>query len=260
MRRTQEELNEQIILFKVHKTNDKWYGYRQCPTCNVEIRYEAQESYYVLRNIRKAIADNTKCLKCSVSGENNPFYGKKHSEKTKAQVSKSRTGKACGQDNAMANPIHRKKATTNLKARYDSGELDYVREMNRERMIQSIKDGKLHKSLPTSKPELEIIDFFKNLGLSVTPQFRIDTLKYDVYVQQFNLLIEFNGDYWHMNPIKYSSNDFNDKKNMYAYEIWSRDEIKKNLALKSGYRFLTIWENDFKKNKQNILNNLKNYE
>lgn len=67
------------------------------------------------------------------------------------------------------------------------------------------------------------------------------------------MLIEFNGDYWHCNPIKYKSNYFNVKLNMTAEQIWKRDADKKLLAIENGYDFLTIWESDYRKNKTIIL-------
>lgn len=49
-----------------------------------------------------------------MNGENNPFYGKKHSENTKQKISKSRKGKGgrCGKDNPMWND-HRFKGKNN---------------------------------------------------------------------------------------------------------------------------------------------------
>jgi G:T-mismatch repair DNA endonuclease (very short patch repair protein) len=42
------------------------------------------------------------CSKCRLSGENNPFYGKKHSKEFKERLSKERKGKWClGKDNPM---------------------------------------------------------------------------------------------------------------------------------------------------------------
>lgn len=36
---------------------------------------------------------------CALCGENNPFYGKYHTEETKYKISKSRKGKYCGEEN-----------------------------------------------------------------------------------------------------------------------------------------------------------------
>jgi very-short-patch-repair endonuclease len=68
-----------------------------------------------------------------------------------------------------------------------------------------------------------------------------------------NKIIEFNGDYWHMNPDKYSKDDFNKNKKMKAEEIWEYDKYKIDLAKDCGYDVLVIWENDYRKEPQKVL-------
>ncbi len=72
------------------------------------------------------------------------------------------------------------------------------------------------------------------------------------YIPEYNLLIEYNGDYWHCNPAKYKENYFNTKKNKTASEIWEYDKNKLYLSKKEGYYCEVIWETDYKKNKNII--------
>jgi hypothetical protein len=109
------QLEEEIKKYRVYQNGDRWFGFRFCYECKKEIKYEAQESYLVLRNIRNAEKNKKHCSKCCKLGEKNHFYGKKHSKKSKKQNSESRKGKACGKDNAMANPKYRKKVSIALK-------------------------------------------------------------------------------------------------------------------------------------------------
>lgn len=62
---------------------------RNCPQCNKIIKYESRSGYI------SANTNNNKCYKCSYdqclgkmdfAGENNPFYGKKHSKQTKEKL------------------------------------------------------------------------------------------------------------------------------------------------------------------------------
>jgi len=79
-------------------------------------------------------------------------------------------------------------------------------------------------------------------------------------------IIEFHGDDFHGNPEKYEASNkphpFN--KTITAEELWLKDEDKQQLAIENRYEILTIWESDYKKNKQEIINkclkflNLKN--
>ena len=73
-------------------------------------------------------------------------------------------------------------------------------------------------------------------------------------------LIEYNGDYWYFNPNKYDSKYFNQKKNKTAKEIWDYDKNKLYLAKNNGYNIEVIWESDYKKNNNIIIELIKNYE
>ena len=66
-------------------------------------------------------------------------------------------------------------------------------------------------------------------------------------------LIEFNGDYWHANPKLYDGNSFIKQKNKKAHEIWEYDKIKIETAKQQGFSVLTIWESDFRENKEETL-------
>ena len=104
-----------------------------------------------------------------------------------------------------------------------------------------------------SKIEKNIIKQLKEAGYVVSHSFKLGKKIYDIYISDLNMLIEFNGDYWHCNPAKYKANYFNVKLSMTAQQIWKRDADKKLLATENGYEFLTIWESDYRKNKAIIL-------
>lgn len=61
-------------------------------------------------------------------------------------------------------------------------------------------------------------------------------------------IIEFNGDYWHMNPNKYNRNDFNKSIQETAGEKWKSDALKNNIIESHGYEVLTVWESDYNAN------------
>lgn len=66
-------------------------------------------------------------------------------------------------------------------------------------------------------------------------------------------IIEFNGDYWHMNPDIYSKDDYNKSKKMTSLEIWNHDEEKIKCANSNGYEVLTIWESEYNKDKEGTI-------
>ena len=66
-------------------------------------------------------------------------------------------------------------------------------------------------------------------------------------------IIEFNGDYWHCNPMIYKCDYFNKTKQKTASEIWEYDKRKIKCAELHGYKVLTIWESEYNKDKEGTI-------
>ncbi len=194
------------------------------------------------------------CKYCNRKAENNGFFGKKHTNSTRAQVSKSRTGKGMGENNSMAKAEHRAKVSSQLKKKYASGDLDFLREIQRKTATANQANGKL-STAPVSKEERQLKTALEAEGLVVEAQFRIGSLKYDLMIPDKKVIVEFHGDYWHCNPKQYASDYVNKKKSMYAHEIWAHDARKKSAAESAGYRVICVWDSEYKKNK-NYINEL----
>lgn len=83
-----------------------------------------------------------------------------------------------------------------------------------------------------------------------------------VYMVDFKLnnkIIEFNGDYFHTNPNIYPPTFYNKTKKKTALQIWDYDKIKSDYIKSLGYELLIIWEDDYKKNKQDIIQKCVNF-
>lgn len=90
-----------------------------------------------------------------------------------------------------------------------------------------------------------------------TSQFRLENTNEDcknkIFSYDFkfeNKIIEFNGDFWHMNPDMYDSNYCHPYANISTEEKWKIDEIKLECAIQNGYDVLTVWEQEYKENKE----------
>lgn len=86
-----------------------------------------------------------------------------------------------------------------------------------------------------------------------------DFFTYDFILKQNKKVIEFNGDYWHCNPKKYKFDFFNKRKQMTAQEIWDRDKLRIDSIKSEGYEVLVIWESDYNKNKEKIIEKCLNF-
>ncbi len=113
------------------------------------------------------------------------------------------------------------------------------------------------KGYNSSKLETRIEEVLKESNITYTSQFIIRENKkrkfYDFCLNEYKIIIEVNGDYWHANPKFYKSNDiiyycFGRKK---AKEIWLKDEEKRKMAENKGYKVIYIWENELMELKDN---------
>ena len=85
------------------------------------------------------------------------------------------------------------------------------------------------------------------------------TFAYDFCYKPLKKIIEFNGDYWHMNPINFNENVQHPHKKITANEVWKLDEIKLSLIKNMGYDVKVVWEKDYKNNKNEVLNECANF-
>jgi G:T-mismatch repair DNA endonuclease (very short patch repair protein) len=247
---------------KITESDGSYVVERICPTCKKTILTKSKDKVIACRNHFNKVKENSRCKKCSLDlqlGEGNPFYGKTHTNKSKKQISKSRIGKGMGENNSMSNPDHKKKAKENLKKKWSEGKMETVRKIMSDTLKETRRLGKI-KSVIRSKKEKEIAKLLKTKKLKVLESFRIDTKICDMYLPKYNLIIEYNGDYWHCNPKKYSEDYFNQVKGKTAKELWEYDKNKVDLIIGNGYNLEIIWESDLKDDPDLINKILKKYD
>lgn len=112
----------------------------------------------------------------------------------------------------------------------------------------------------TSKSEKELIEFIKtiyNKEIITNNRYKfLNDLELDIYLPQNKIGIEFNGDYWHMNPSLYKANVYNKALKCYAKDVWNKDNNKKQLCNKNNIELIVVWEYDWKNNKDNVKDNI----
>lgn len=85
----------------------------------------------------------------------------------------------------------------------------------------------------------------------------------DIYVEEFNTVIECYGDVWHGNPKKYKPSDIICKYSgdTEVKDIWEFDHERENQIKSFGFNLIIIWEYDMNQNKQKaeqyIINELR---
>jgi very-short-patch-repair endonuclease len=104
------------------------------------------------------------------------------------------------------------------------------------------------------KDRFNIDDIFYH---DLNKEIKIKGYSIDFLLKPLNKIIEFNGDRFHANPEKFNENDYPHPyfKNKTAKEIWQFDEIRLNILRQEGYEVFIVWEQEFRKNREDTLNN-----
>jgi very-short-patch-repair endonuclease len=104
-----------------------------------------------------------------------------------------------------------------------------VLEICRDAKIKNLQDGIYSSSI--SKGELELLSKLREKVGEVVHQFTVPNYHrvYDMYIPSLNLIVEYDGDYWHREE-KYLAKD-------------SQDTVK---AVKRGFRIFRYWESKVK--------------
>jgi len=234
------------------KHNRKFCG-RSCSASHRNLNREWKESSKL---------KISKSNKGKLSGENNPNFGGKYTHQPEVYKKICEGNKVRGlQWTDEHRQKHSKKMLGDSNWMRGKTHSIEVKNLMSEIKIRQYKNGEIEiKRINMSRAEKEILKFLIDNNINAEKQFKIDgvTYIYDIYVPTKKMIIEYNGDYWHANPKIYASDWFNKSKKLYANEIWDRDKTKKLLAEECGYDFLVVWENEYKKDKDKVLNNILN--
>ena len=107
-----------------------------------------------------------------------------------------------------------------------------------------------------SGQEKTILDYIKSIyndEIIENDKTILDGLEIDIYLPKLKIGFEFQGDYWHMNPLKYKYDDINPTTKITASDKWESDRYKILLADKKGIKLYNIWEYYFINYKDNVL-------
>lgn len=79
----------------------------------------------------------------------------------------------------------------------------------------------------------------------------------DYVNKEKRFIVEFFGDYWHMNPKRFAASDKHPLIKKSAVEIWERDARKLKELDELGYTVVVIWESDWRFNKETCTKRIK---
>ena len=80
----------------------------------------------------------------------------------------------------------------------------------------------------------------------------------DIVDNNHKIVIEFFGDFWHMNPEAFSPEDVNPVTKMTAQEKWKQDQERIEFLEAKGYIVITVWESDFDRDPDQTIRSIIN--
>jgi len=113
----------------------------------------------------------------------------------------------------------------------------------------------IHKPTFKSKGHSEVEQLLIDLGYDIISEYFIEGKPYDIFVKSLNLIIEYNGTYWHYDNRIFDENYFDKSKNRYAKDVWEYDKCKIQTAIDNGYNLTVIWQSDFES--LDVINKIK---
>lgn len=155
--------------------------------------------------------------------------------------------------------VIRNKISKTLKKGYKSGRIEHISKTNPEKFAEihakmlsgyfnALNNGSIKRQSYTSSYEKRIANILEEIDIKFVQQKSCNKkYRYDFFLEDLNLYIEFNGDYWHANPRQFNENYYHPHKKILAREIWEYDDAKRVNVINNGYNFITIWERDIKK-------------
>ena len=167
------------------------------------------------------------------SGEDNPFYKKKHSNETRKQMEVS----ASNRDNSTRYVIPHTKEIIDKR---EKSKKERWNNLSTEEQYSQIKNfiGAGSKLKKDTKIELIIKEVLDNVGFVEGVNYRrnIGIAHYNVdFIINDHCIVECYGDYWHKNP-KFFGKEGETKR--------EKDKIKEQFLNEKGYRFIYFWEVD----------------
>ena len=90
------------------------------------------------------------------------------------------------------------------------------------------------------------------LGLEFENQFPLDGYLFDFYINNKNLLIEVDGDWYHCNP-----NVHPEPKSIIQKSVVKNDIRKNRIAEDNGFKLLRFWESDINNKPEEVIERLK---
>ena len=250
-----EELNN--IFPQVENLNEKIYwiknnlnSYPKCPICGNEIKKwkgRNKGGYFKFCSCKCAQVD--KNTRDKIKNTCLEKYGVDNAAKARDIQNKMKNTclKKYGTKNIFSSEIGKKKIKETLLKKYgveNPQQNNEIKKKTKETLLKKygITCGfQKCKKYNVSKGELELYDFIKSIKPTAIHNDRknIFPLELDIFLEENNIGIEYDGEYWHNLP-----------------KMKKRDYLKNKICKEKGIKLIRVKEKDWKNNKEKVKKNL----
>lgn len=117
------------------------------------------------------------------------------------------------------------------------------KDASRQRAVRILKNNPVNLY---TKPQIMVNKLLTEMGIKYENEYNCKYYSIDNFLQEYNLMIEVMGDFWHSNPIKYSSKEI--LRDMQRKSL--RKDKAKNTYVSNYYntQILYLWEYDIYNN------------
>lgn len=134
-----------------------------------------------------------------------------------------------------------KKSTPERNRKISIAMSTHIKTVGKEKWIKHFGN---YKKYYRSKPEIELFKYIKHT-ITNKAECNVFIGNINVDILYNNKIIEFFGDYWHCNPLKFNDTYFNKHLKKPAIEIRNKDKTKIETLISKGYDVMIIWESDW---------------
>jgi len=190
-------------------------------------------------------------------GPGNPMYGKKpwNKDLTKEtsecirKWSDKRIGIKC-------TPEQRKKMSDAAKKRTVHGHTGHkhsqaTKDAQSKRNLKYIKEGRFKQT--KTKPHMAMCDICDALSINYEEEKIMGHWSFDIYLIDFNIFIEVDGDYFHTNPKRYPNGPISKTQKINH----SRDKKKNKFCTENNLYLKRFWEDDILNNKDWVIQEIQ---
>jgi len=246
-----------ILLYGKHEALKRWDNYIKLQTITNTFQYKNDKYGWTEDQFKEYNKDRSVTLNNLIRrhglqiGENkyNEYVEKQRFSGCSEDYFKQKYGEIDGKIKFLE--INKKKVNNlkNFILRYGNilGKVKYTEYINNRSKYYSKSSQDLFWKIKT--PNCYFEEYNKEFGVLGETQYYF----YDFVDTDLKKCIEYNGDYWHCNPMLYNE-DYITHYGITAKDIWLKDENKINMIKSLGYDIKIVWESEYLLDSNSIIN------